>query len=524
MSLGFFLSSFIYNAYMKMSKYSTFFISVVVAMLTQFTVFAQPYSDGLRRSTPEQQGVRSEAIAEAFAKLKEMGYDVHSLMILRHGQVIAEHWWAPYAPQYQHAMYSATKTFTGCAIGFAVQEGLLKVSDKVISFFPELLPQPMPEHLEELTVEHLLTMSCGHASTSYAGSGAQQIRNFLATPFSSRPGTVFAYDVACSHVLSHILTRLTGVSISEYLKPRLFDKLGIEDPVWEMDLDGVNMGNGGSHMRTSDLAKLGQFLLNGGSWNGQQLLSKEWIKAQTTPHIYQHPGMSEEELMRDDGGQGYGYQTWMGRHNSYRAIGGCNQLAMVIPEYDLVVASTGYVRDEAGFNQVFYDMLEGMTTKKLKPAKSFSLQSAIEEYAYPVPYEALGEKFALKGCARVYRMFENEMGISAVSLRFDTEGNCTVTFETSTAIHNHKYGLGSWTMGSTDRRLPQTFAYPNAMDASPKQTAGYCAWIDEETLSTTLLSMFNVNSVETIEYRMIGNELTMTIKGQKDVVITGLAR
>jgi len=164
-------------------------------------------------------------------------------MILRHGQVIAEHWWAPYTPAYQHPMYSATKTFTGCAVGFAVQEGLFKVSDKVIRFFPELLPDEMPEHLDELTVEHLLTMSCGHASTRYAGSGTEQMRNFLATPFSSKPGTVFAYDVACSHVLSHILTRLTGVSTREYLKTRLFDKLGIEDPLWEMDLDGVNYGH-----------------------------------------------------------------------------------------------------------------------------------------------------------------------------------------------------------------------------------------------------------------------------------------
>lgn len=490
-------------------------------LLLNGTLQAQQYNDGLRRSTPESQGVRSEAIAEAFEKLKDKGYDVHSLMILRHGQVIAEHWWAPYAPAYQHAMYSATKTFTGCAVGFAVQEGLLSVSDKVIKFFPDLLPTEMPLYLDELTVEHLLTMSCGHASTRYAGSGAEQMRNFLATPFSSRPGTVFAYDVACSHVLSHILTRLTGISTYDYLKPRLFDKLGIENPIWEMDLDGVNMGNGGSHMRTADLAKLGQFLLNGGAWNGEQLLSKEWIKAQTTPHIFQRPELSAEENMKDDGGQGYGYQTWMGRHNSYRAIGGCNQLAMVIPEYDLVVASTGYVRDEAGFNQVFYDMLEGVKDKKLQPNKSFSLPSAISDYAYPLPYADAGKEHALTGCTRVYRMYTNTLGITNVSLRFDTQGNCTVTLETPTAIHNHKYELGGWQMGRTDRRLPQTFAYPNPMDATSIQTAGYCAWTAPGALSTTLISMFNVNSAETIEYQIEDDELTMTIKGQNNQVLKG---
>lgn len=507
---------------MKLMTHTALCASVLALILATGTARAQAYDDGLPRSTPEAQGVKSEAIAEAFQKLQDKGYDVHGLMIMRHGKVIAEHWWAPFAPQYQHAMYSATKTFTGCAVGFAVQEGLLKVSDKVVSFFPELLPENRPQYLDDLTVEHLLTMSCGHAVTRYEGSGAEQIRNFLATPFSSRPGTVFAYDVTCSHVLSHILTRVTGVSTYEYLKPRLLDRLGIEDPVWEMDLDGVNMGNGGTHMRTSDLAKLGQFLLNGGSWDGSQLLDREWVKAQTTPHIFQRPQLSEEENMKDDGGQGYGYQTWMGRHGSYRAIGGCNQLAMVIPEYDLVVASTGFVRDEAGFNQVFYEMLDGMSDKPLKANRQFSLENALKDYAYPDAYAETGAQHALRGCTRIYRMLQNDMGLTGVSFRFDSEGNCTVTMETASAVHNHKYGLGSWKMGSTDRRLPQQLSYPNPMDATTVQTAGYCAWTDEGVLSTTLLSMFNVNSVEIVEYRMEGDSLTMTIKGQKETVLRGI--
>ena len=491
-----------------------FCIAAMAAMMLCNSMKAQVFNDGLRRSTPEAQGVKSEAIAEAFKKLKDKEYDVHGLMILRHGQVIAEHWWSPYAAEYPHAMYSATKTFTGLAVGFAVEEKLLKVSDKVIKFFPELLPKEMPQYLDELTVEHLLTMSCGHASTRYAGSGAEQMKNFLATPFSSKPGTVFAYDVTCSHVLSHIINRVTGMNIKEYLTPRLFIKLGIEPPVWEMDLDGVDMGNGGSHMRTSDLAKLGQLLLNQGMWKGEQIINKEWVKAQTTPHIYQRPELSAEENMKDDGGQGYGYQTWMGRHGSYRAIGGCNQLAMVIPEYDLVVASTGYVRDEAGFNQVFYDMLDGMSNKALKPTKGFDLEDEICIYNYPAPYASAGYDWALKGCTKVYSMLENELGLNSVSLRFDRSGNCTVTLETSTAIYNHQFGLASWEMGRTDRRLPQTFSYPNPMEASNVQTAGYCAWTAENTLSTTLISMYNVNSVETAEYKLEGNQLVMTINGK----------
>jgi CubicO group peptidase (beta-lactamase class C family) len=218
---------------------------------------AYAYEDGLPRSSPEEQGVPSKTIARFFQMIKEKGYDVHGLMMLRHGQVIVEHWWAPYAPQYQHAMYSATKTFSGIAIGFAVKEGLLKVDDKVISFFPDLLPDTISPQLAKLSVKHLLTMSVGHVSTSYAGSGDSQVRSFLAAPFSHEPGTNWVYDITASHMLSHIITKVSGVSLYDFLKKRLFDPLGIENVVWEMDNDGYNMGNGGSHMKTSDLAKMG---------------------------------------------------------------------------------------------------------------------------------------------------------------------------------------------------------------------------------------------------------------------------
>ena len=141
------------------------------------------YDDGLPRSTPEEQGVPSKVIADFMQQVKAKGYDVHNLMMIRHGKVIFEHSWAPYTNYYQHAMYSATKTFTGLAVGFAVKEGFLNINDKVTSFFPDLLPDTISPQLAKLTVKHLLTMSVGHASTSYAGSGRSQIKSFLAAPF-----------------------------------------------------------------------------------------------------------------------------------------------------------------------------------------------------------------------------------------------------------------------------------------------------------------------------------------------------
>ena len=237
-------------------------------LLTAFTANAQfTFSDGLERATPESQGVRSEDIADFFSALDKGGYEVHGLMILRHDKVIAEHWWSPYSPEYKHAMYSSTKTYTAAAVGFAVQEGLIDIDRPFRDYFPELVPEnPAPE-LARLKVYHLLTMSAGHRSTRYEGSGDDQVRSFLAMDYAHEPGSSFAYNITCSHMLSLLITRVTGVSIYEYLKPRLFEPLGLsEDIFWEMDLSGCNMGNGGMHSRTSDMAKFGTFLKNRGSW------------------------------------------------------------------------------------------------------------------------------------------------------------------------------------------------------------------------------------------------------------------
>jgi CubicO group peptidase (beta-lactamase class C family) len=471
------------------------------------------YEDGLSRSTPEEQGVPSETIANFFKQVEEKGYDVHGLMMIRHGKVIAEHWWAPYAPQYQHAMYSATKTFTGTAVGFAVQEGLLNIEDKVTSFFPDLLPDTISPQLAELSVKHLLTMSVGHASISYAGSGDSQVRSFLATPFAHEPGTAFAYDITASHMLSHIITKVTGLTLYEYLKPRLLDPLGIKDVIWEMDNDGYNMGNGGSHMKTSDLAKMGLFLLNKGKWDGKQLLDPKWIEAATTPHIYQHPEKTpeENENAADDGSQGYGYQIWMGRNHSYRAIGGQNQLIMVIPEYDFIFVCHSMIRDEAGFNKLIYDMLPSMSDKKLTANKSFDLNAAISGYEIKKPFEGTSTTKVTMGTRR-YKMDENALGITSTLFRFDGTGNCYITFITASAIHNIPFGLNTWLYGMTDRTLAMSrSAYPNTMGITPVRTAGTCSWKTANQLSAYYLSMFNPGATETFQFTFDGDKLNMEI-------------
>ena len=491
-----------------------FILTSTLWLCLSLAAAAQVYDDGLVRSTPEAEGIPSEAVANWFRALEEGGYEVHGLMLLRHDKVVAEHWWAPYGPQYPHAMYSATKTFTGAAVGFAVQEGLLKVSDKVASFFPDLMPEKTAPELDRLTVEHLLTMSAGHARTQYPGSGDDQVRSFLAMDYAHEPGTSFAYNITCSHMLSQIITRVTGLTLYEYLKPRLLDPLGIRDVVWEMDLDGRNMGNGGMHSKTSDLAKMGIFLKNKGVWQGRQLLNREWVEAMTTPHIYQRPELSEEENNKDDGGQGYGYQVWMGRHHSWRAIGGQNQLIMVIPEADVVVASNGQIGDEAGFNQLIYNLVDQMSDKRLKPAKGFDLQAAIDGYELKHPFPDPSAAPSERSRTLRYRMHQNAYGLTGIAFRFDAQGNMFLTMETGEAIHNIPFGLDHWEMGSTDRTLFfGGTVYANTMNTTPMTTAGWCSWTGADELGAYYLSLFNNGCQERFRFSFSPdrNDLTITV-------------
>lgn len=486
-------------------------LSAVLALsLLTATVFA--FNDGLKRSTPEDEGVDPEVIAEFFEGVESSGQEVHSIMILRHDKVIAEHWWSPYAPELPHAMYSCTKTFTSMAVGFAVQEGLISIEDKVISFFPDLLPETISPELESLTVKHLLTMSVGHKSMSYPGSGLPQVKSFLAAEFQYEPGTHFAYNITASHMLSNIISRVTGMSIKEYLTPRLLDPIGIGDVVWEMDNDGHNMGNGGMHLRTSDMAKMGIFLNDKGSWNGKQLLNREWIEAATTPHIYQVDPSGPVKDAKDDSGQGYGYQIWMGRNGSYRAIGGMNQLIMVFPDKDFIVIATSALRDEAGFNDLVYKMLPGVGDKKLKPVKGFDMESRIGHLALAKPYQHTAKP--LTSCTRRYEMAQNQLGISRIGLRFDAEGNAYLTIEGQGSISNIPFGIKEWKIGQTDRTMMLSrSAYPNTMGVTPYNTAGMCAWSSQDVLEAEYISLFNPGMKEDFKFTFAGDTLKLEVGG-----------
>lgn len=267
--------------------------------------------------------------------------EIHSMIILKDGKKIYDRYDTGHRADERHVMWSASKTFTAVAVGFAVQDSLLKVNDKVISFFrDDELPADRSEWLCKMTVEDLLTMSSGLGTD---GIGAVRsltwlhpAKEALSAPMAFEPGSRYKYNSMNTYLLSEIVQRCTGQKMSAYLTGKLFRPLGMCNWEWEESADGVTVGGWGLFTTTENLAKLGQFLLDRGRWNGEQLLSPEWIEAMTRPYQYQS-GNADAPDWRS----GYGYQTWICTHDSFRVDGAHGQISLVIPGKNAVVTVNG---------------------------------------------------------------------------------------------------------------------------------------------------------------------------------------
>lgn len=224
-----------------------------------------------RADFPEQVGVSSRAISELLDDFERSQIELHSIMILRHGKVAFETWRDPYAPDIPHTMYSVSKSFTSIAIGFAIDEGLLTLDTKVIDIFPEYRPQKYDENLEKLTVFHLLTMTAGKdVSVLENKAKVSWLKSFFGARWAFAPGEDWKYISENCYVMAAIIQKLTGLTVREYLAPRLFKPLGIrENPAWETDPNGLEAGGWGLFITTEELAKVADCMSHGGKYRGQ---------------------------------------------------------------------------------------------------------------------------------------------------------------------------------------------------------------------------------------------------------------
>ena len=408
----------------------------------------------LPRSTPEQQGIASAAVADFVAALDSEIEDVHGLMVLRHGHVVAEGWWAPYRPEFVHSLFSLSKSFTSTAVGLAVHEGHLSIDDPVISFFPDAVPEEPDWRLEAMRVRDLLSMSTGQHGEDLRAfsfdSTSPLPEAFLNLPVAHKPGTHFNYNTPASYMLSAIVHGVTGENLLDYLRPRLLDPLGIVDATWSEDAQGIAHGGFGLSITTESIARFGQLYLQQGEWEGEQLLSADWV-AQATAR--QTSNGSDPD---NDWDQGYGYQFWRSRHG-YRGDGAGGQFALVLPEHDAVVAVTSGTRSMGVIMSIVWDrLLPAMQDEPLadNPAEVERLREQLNNLSISVPAgdpAAAGESAAdghREWLGRSWQFEDNALDINALALNSQND-RTIVVITTPTGAHEIALGSGAWAAGRT---------------------------------------------------------------------------
>jgi CubicO group peptidase (beta-lactamase class C family) len=403
----------------------------------------------LPRSSPEQQGIASADLL-AFIEAADKEIDaMNSFMLVRHGHVVAEGWWAPYDRDTPHMLYSLSKSFTSTAVGFAVAEGKLSLDDPVIKFFPDEAPADPSVNLRAMRVRDLLRMNTGNQSEApiNVNDPTKQtetwVKTFLTHSVPFKPGTHFLYNSPATYMLSAIVQKTTGMTVLDYLRPRLFEPLGFKDPVWISSPQGITAGAYGLSVRTEELARFGELYLHQGLWNGKQLIPANWIAQATSMQT------STGSAPASDWDQGYGYQFWRSRHNSFRGDGAFGQFCMIIPELDAVVAITSGVRNmQQVMNLVWDKLLPAMRSGRLpeNPSARRQLEARLAGLSVKFPSGSATSPTSATITGKWFEFAENDRGIKAVSFNFNSPLP-TLTVRTSTGETRMTIAANTWSKG-----------------------------------------------------------------------------
>ena len=424
---------------------------MLLSALSMNGVKADAQHKSLPRSAPEEQGISSSDLL-AFIETADSQIDtLHSFMLVRHGHVVAEGWWGPYDRATPHILYSLSKSFTSTAVGLAVAEGKLSVDDEVLKIFPEDAPPEPSANLKAMRVRDLLRMATGHQTEAVLwrddpGSplrGAPWTKKFLAHPVPFKPGTHFMYNSPATYMLSAIVQKVTGETVRDYLRPRLFEPLGIAEPAWITSPEGVSVGAYGMSARTEDIAKFGQLYLQKGTWNGKELIPARWIEEATARQA------ANGSSPKSDWDQGYGYQFWRSRNNSYRGDGAFGQYCLVIPELDAVVAITSGVRDmQTPLNLIWEKLLPAMKPGRLPedPPARARLAAKLSSLAVKLPSGKATLALASKVSGKWFEFSDNDRGIQAAAIEFKSDSATLLVRKAAGEIRT-PVGIGAWSEG-----------------------------------------------------------------------------
>jgi CubicO group peptidase (beta-lactamase class C family) len=433
----------------------------------------------LPRSTPADQQVDPAAVL-AFVEAVDAdpAIEMHSLMVLRHGHVVAEGWWAPHTRERTRHLYSLSKSFTSTALGFALAEELLDLDDTVVSHFPEFDKDITDPRSRSVKLRHVASMASGHnremIEEAVTRDPHEPVRGFLLVPPDEEPGTVFAYSQPCTYTLASIIQRAAGMRLTEYLRPRLFDPLGIGVVGWLTWPPGREQGFSGLFARTEDVAKLGQLYLQRGRWGDTQLIPESYARQATSRQI---DTPNQDNI---DWRQGYGFQFWIARHG-FRGDGAFGQFCVILPEHDAVIAITGgTVAMQAVLDNLWEHLLPGVATTRPDASAQQDLDKRLRGLTLS-PCVARPSPPRWKDWAeRAFPVAPGAEGLSAASLtsvqlRRANQGFEVVIAESTNAL-TFPVGTGNWLV-STPR---DTFG-----DPVPVATSG--GWLDDDTVRVEVI-------------------------------------
>jgi CubicO group peptidase (beta-lactamase class C family) len=464
-------------------------LATVATIAASYAAGAKPSS--FPRSTPEQQGVSSAAVLKLIEALDELD-TMNSFMLVRHGKVIAEGWWTPYSAQDNHELYSLSKSFTSTAVGMAVAEGKLSIDDEVLKFFPDDAPEKPSANLKAMRVRDLLTMNAGHQDEVPTAADKISAKAFLTNAVPHKPGTHFKYNTPATFMLSAIVQKQTGQTVFDYLQPRLFEPLGITQPVWNTNWQGISLGGYGLSVRTEDIARFGQLYLQKGKWQGKQLLPKDWVEMATSKQV------SNGSNPKSDWDQGYGFQFWRCRNGAHRGDGAFGQYCIVLPEQDAVIAITSGVKDMQGvLNLIWEKLLPAFGSRPLMArAASGPLKEKLAALTVRPAEGNVSSPLAAKISGRKFTFATNAMNLKSLTVipNRDSQG-VHVLIQAADSKSEFTAGYRDWQKGR--------ITFGTYTDAP---TAATCAWATEDML--VIKQCFTETPYyTTYKLRFDGNEL-----------------
>lgn len=372
-------------------------------------------------------GCNAEAIRDYIDRSARDGVTLRSFRMYRKGETISADFEPHRADDRMH-LYSLSKSFTSIAVGIAQGMGLLNVKERMLDIFPECAPPEISENLDAMTLGDVLSMQSGHTvcHLDQMRFSEDSVKTFLAMPVVYRPGTTFVYSTGGTCVCGAAVEKRAGQPLSDFMQEHLFSKLGIERPRAILLADGRHCGGTGIFLSAEDVFKFGKMLLNGGVYEGQRIVSEEWLRAATSPIADNSSNGTPDWVV------GYGYQFWRNARGGFRGDGAYGQLCVVLPEEDTVfvqLAEAGNMQQEL---TNIYTLLDSVEKKDTDRADS----------PIPAVHPALpGGK--LDGTVS-YQYQDNPAEIRSATLSTDENGVLTVRFETAYGVQLLRAGSGTW--------------------------------------------------------------------------------